>query len=244
MTASEIHEALSKSLGDAIRTDTAGGIIPDGVQYSKSLRDNYLDRAIQYILKEYFKMAQQPGTDDESAIIWGLFPTFTRNNTINIVQFQPNSEYLYPLPGSFVTSDIKSPLTIMDMSFVYIDGSGYITRSQVPVMQPGDYNEHVSRRFAGTHYSDSCATYYGSNSGLRVYISPNENSAVLPDHIECNYLPQPKDMKDHAWDEQVDFEEMYLGTVLSLATMYGINDRGDTNEQIMAQTIIPTITKL
>jgi hypothetical protein len=241
MTAAQLHMALASSLGDPIQ---AISMIPDGVQYSKLMRDDYLDRAINYVLKEYYQKSQQARADDESALIWGLFPTFTRNNTIAIVQYQPGAEYLYALPSGFVTPEGKPPLTIMDMSLVYVDGSGYITREQLPLVPPSEYNEKVSRRFSGTHYADNIATYYGADSGVRVYTSINVDPTVVPDHIECNYLPQPKAMVDHAWDEEVDFENMYLGTCISLAAMYGVTDRGEANEQIMGQTIIPIITKL
>jgi len=240
MTAAQIHTALASSLGDPIEAITD---IPDGVQYSKALRDDYLDRAINYLLKEYYQKAQAQDPDQESEIIWGLFPTFTRNNTIAIVQYQPGAEYLYPLPSSFVTVDHKPPLTIMDMSYVFIDGNGYITREQFPVLPPSTYNELASRRYGDSHYADTMATYYGSGSGVRIFTSKNVDAAVIPDHIELNYLPQPKSLRDHAWDEDVDFEDMYLGSVISMAALYGITDRGDTNEQIMGQTIIPIITK-
>lgn len=241
MTAKDIHIALASSLGDPIEVVSA---IPDGVQYSKSLRDNYLDRAINHVLSSYFKAAQQADTNDESALLWGLFPTFTRNNTIALVQFQPGAEYLYPLPTSFVVPDNKSPLTVMDLSYVYVDGSGFKTREQIPMVAPSLYNEIVSRRYSDTHYADTVATYYGKDSGLRIYTSKNVDVAVTPTEIELNYLPQPKSLADHAFDEAVDFEEMYLGTVVSIAGLYGVNDRGDGNEQIMGQTIIPIITKL
>lgn len=240
MTAAQAHIALAAALGDPIEVVTD---IPDGVQFSKQLRDSYLDRGIMKILHGFTTQVASQRADEAAGIIYGLFPTFTRNNTIQISGFVVDDEVMYSLPASFDTVEAKSPIMLLDMCYVYGGGGNPTVRAQIPIVGANTYNSLVSRRFVTNNYADTVGAYYGVGSGLRVYNSLNEDVTNPPDHIEVNYLPQPKSLVDHDPTDEVDFEQMYMDNVIAYATLMGLNDRGDTDAQIMAQIAIPTLTK-
>jgi len=248
----EVHRAIASSLTDPIEIGITGTTlderIPDGVQYSRKLRSNYMDRAINKILSTYVQQIHAARVDDEADMCFSLFPTFTSNNRVNAPAWNVDREVFYPLPSSFVTPDVGSPLLILDCSYVWVISSSPLEltqRQQIPVLAPNEYNELVSRRLKTTHYADSIATYYGAGSGIRVYNSINTDGAsTAPDYLELNYLPSPKPLEDHAWDDDVDFEAMYLGTAIQLAVIMGQIDAGGTNDQALAQSILPLIAKI
>lgn len=242
----EAHKALAAAINDPIEIDTTTGTIPDGVRYSRFLRSSYIDRGILHILSSHIKMAIGQRENQQGEIIYGLYPTFTRGNTITPAAYIPNAEFLYPLPTSFVTPEIDSPVYVMDVSYVYnVAGQpGFTTREEIPIVSTLSYNEIVSRRFSVTHFADTIATYYGSGSGLRIYNSRNIDTTVPPNNIEINYLPYPTPLEQLAWNAPVDYEHMYMSVALVRAAIYAANDSGEINEQIMAQSVLPLIAQI
>lgn len=243
MKAWQAHQALASAVGDPIEVDTVNGEIPDGVRYTKKARSLYIDRGINSILSTFIQHIQASRVDDKAMLVYQLFPTFTRNNTISISTLVSGDEVLYPLPVSFDTAESKAPLLILDCSYYYI-GTGIPikkTREQIPVMSPNQYNQTISRRFDEDFYADTIAVYYGAGNGFTVYNSKNMDSATVPDHLEMNYLPQPKELEDHAWDEEVDFEAMYVPRAIYQASLFALGDSGDINLQAMAQQLAPML---
>jgi len=242
----EAHKALAAAINDPIEIDFTTGTIPDGVRYSRFLRSSYIDRGILHILTGHVKSVLGARSDEQGSIIYGLYPTFTRGNSIVPASFIPNAEFLYPLPASFVTPEADAPVYIMDVSYIYdVPGNaGFTTRDQLAVVSTLDYNEIVSRRFSNTHFADNIATYYGAGSGLRIYNSRNIDTTVSPNRIEINYLPYPTPIEQLAWNAPVDFELMYMSVALVKASLYAANDSGEINEQIMAQSVLPMIGQI
>lgn len=246
----EVHKALAAAINDPIEIDITTGAIPDGVRYSRFLRSSYIDRAILHILSSHLKQAIGQNENDQGTIIYGLYPTFTRTNTIVPFAYTSNAEYTYPLPASFVTAENNAPVYVLDASYLYeippvVPGQPVTTtREQLPIVSTLNFNEIVSRKYHATHYADSIATYYGSSNGLRIYNSKNIDITNPPSKIEINYLPYPTPIEQLNWDDPVDFEHMYLSVALVKAALYAANDSGEINEQIMAQSVLPMIGQL
>lgn len=84
----ELHRDLSNAIGDPIRytSDNAvnGRVIPDGVRYSKALRDSYILRAAMEIQRQITEVIAALSHKQSVTILEALHPTNKRNNSYSI----------------------------------------------------------------------------------------------------------------------------------------------------------------
>jgi hypothetical protein len=129
----ELHTNLSYAIGDPIRytSDDAisGRVIPDGIRYSKQLRDNYIFRAGLEIQKQITEVIATLPHKMASAVIEGLHPTNKITTPIDPLGLLVNDDLSYGINKAFTidwslySSDLEStnrPMFLL--SAMYVSG--------------------------------------------------------------------------------------------------------------------------
>lgn len=203
MTVWEAHRDLSLSLGDDVGATST--FIPDGVRYTKLLRDSYLYRAMLETMKQLvspFVMAPKPTLTNaisrmlpylivvesdviySNGVIWNGLQSFTYNANKDVFLYL-NAVYRigtqsYPLP---IKSDLMAHQGLLN-------------------------SRNVQR-------PDPFAVANAWASPLTIYIDRE------PDELEVRYLAYPENPVNQMPTELLEIEERYYPMVIALATLYG-----------------------
>lgn len=203
MTVWEAHRDLSLSLGDDVGASST--LIPDGVRYTKLLRDSYLYRAMLETMKQLvtpFVNAPKPiltnaisrmlpylievETDVlySNGVIWNGLQSFTYN---------PNKDVFLYLNAVYRIGDLSYPLPI---------------KSDLMAFQGLLNSRNIQR-------PDPFAVANSWASPLTVYIDQE------PDQMEVRYLAYPENPVNQMPTERLEIEERYYPAVINLATLFG-----------------------
>ena len=239
MTIAQAHKELSAALQDVIEVN--GGVIPDGVRFSKDQRGALLDRAVYSTLSGILLQVLQLPNSERAEALLRLFPTFIRYKEITVSSYNADEHVVYDLPNDFTVTESNPPIAVINAEYNFTDG-----KEKLAIVPSSEYTGVTSRRFRNTHYSDTLCTYGSVVSGqgkFTIYNSLNVDTGNAPTTIILQILPYPASFRTAAYNANVDFEMMYWGSVIGKATLYGLYDSGDVPEVTLGQSLQQIIGK-
>jgi len=203
MTVWEAHRDLSLSLGDDVGASSTS--IPDGVRYTKLLRDSYLYRAMLEVMKQLvtpFVMAPKPTlTNAISRMFPYLIEVETDTLYDNGVTWNGLQSYTYN-----ANKDV----------FLYLNAVYRVGTQSYPLPIKSDLMAHQGLlNSRNVQRPDPFAVANAWAAPLTVYIDQ------LPDDMEVRYLAYPSNPVNQMPTERLEIEERYYTMMLALATLYG-----------------------
>jgi len=254
MKAWELHDSLARSIGDPlIKIDGSlylgDGIIPDGVRYTKAIRDQYLNRAMLMIQRDYLNKVAGLPRFKAAQILQRAFPSMTRTFRVNVegLGMQPgdmlyvysvaiSTRYIYPY-----NEQAKSDIFKADPNFV---DKGQV--KEIPI-----YEQSVAYKInlrGGTIRQDLCAFVTSNGNYEWVGLLGRElddmlSSTNLYEHtLEISYLPIAPRMENYNYDDEVEFEATYEPAIINRAILYAQFDSGEIGTPTQAVQLLEVLS--
>lgn len=231
MTILEIHQALSRSLGDSFTLSSNPTVIPDGVRYSTAQRNNYLYRAMLYILDEVFVAVQHLERKDANKALYKLIPNMITSHP-QIINFNSgtNDRISYLGLTSFNIAKILNANGTSNYT------SSTIATTYVPIHFIKDPLQISNHRL---NLRPDAYMYFDEVVGD--YAVVDENYELMDGTwaiIVC--IDYPSNPALLGMNNNFPFEERFVTKIIQLASMYAWQDSEDLeNASMLAQTIKP-----
>lgn len=224
------HNTLASRLGDTVyATDT---VIPDGVRFSKVLRDNYLYQAMISLYRDTLKELTGLPKVQREAILSRMFPNVTRETTITL---GGGTQIGNGITAHYVYEFALNYLYLMKSRLEADIGNGIIEEFPLPVRTIDESNKKVNSRIK--QRPDSFLQWYQNNAmqiegKLYHYGQDIQGSNVLLYGISLPIHPTTQ-----APTDELDIEELYIGSVISRAVYYALQDSQGEITTSLAQTL-------
>lgn len=217
----QAHLALSSMIGDPIEIGspvTSNTIIPDGVRYSRRLRDVYLYRAMLAIFDEVLQ--QTAGLDlIQADQIWAnVFPTYMVEDTFAGLATEETTLTL-----------TRKPVRIHNVYTAYASGrQGYTFRAAPSRLMLRRKNA-VNNSEHDPQYSLAAGTPAAITVNVPTGYVQQHGTAALsgPLAIKCLYTPVPTDPATQTADQFLDYEPIQLNRLVAKANLYARADSQD-----------------
>ncbi len=229
----QAHMALAESLGDPIIVSGSPSFIPNGVRYSKKLRNLYIYKAMLSHLRESITEAAKVPKPIADEYLHRIYPNFMEKQT-------------FPKPvtalGTLSLDKRSVHVYVVDLGSTTI---GNMNRMVFTERNPHSFQKSMSRH----HLVRSEPVYYtmkgSAGTDVIYYMSSDDFQAQSTianfNQMEVLYIPVPKDPEQASnGDEALDFEELHLEKVLNMATVYG---RIDDQDLADFQQFLPAMIK-
>lgn len=176
----KLHSNLARSLEDPMIKDNGeeyvqldaftNSPLPDGVRYSKELRDDYLFRACQGVLLQSIKAVAGMRRQEATHILTKMFPAMTRHYRVlfSALGVQPKDMlYIYAVRLVCPTKAYLGTLNKFHADPAHVDGPipDIVTR-EVPLVETSEFSNIVA---SGTLYNNdlvACSTAYTASDNL------------------------------------------------------------------------------
>ena len=228
----QAHMALAQSLGDPITPTGSPVVIPNGVRYSKALRDSYLYRAMLKVLANIVKQTAALPKSTQDEVLSRILPTYRREYS-DFKPLLPNYDY-------------ELDEQIVHMYSVVVHGLlGTDTR---PVVYTQKSSHGVATATSDLHGMIADPMYTLKMNAtmdkaiVSLYTDADTWERVLPNLLlhttTCSYIPVPKNPANQASEDMLDFEPTLYESVLTTALLLGRIDSQDfTDIQALAPLI-------
>lgn len=228
----QAHEQLARALGDPVNFAGSPPVITGGVRYSTDQRDRWLYRAMIDLQSEVLKQtAALPGVQ-KSAVLTGLFPNFRRQFSTAVITAisGTNDQVTLPERAAFIYSVQRhDPADTSIRPEVFSRG----THADVVNFQSARHAIRMDPRFT--------VLDVGGATVIDMYYDNAEATGVTTTRptVLVNYLPYPIDPSGQASNAPLDFEEHFMASVISRATIFGKIEDGDpADSQVLSQILM------
>lgn len=214
----EAHIALSRQIGDPISvTGSPPATIPDGVRYSRALRDIYLYRASLNIVQQVLTQAAQLPDRQAHEVIQRAFPNYiiednlgAVNNAIFEYNLTRRPAWVYSVHTNNYHQFQKSSLNRFNSyQNPYVDGNPDPMYVLVPGTAPLGNAPYAAGRIR-IAYPNGFLQASGANT------------------LFCAYLPTPLNPATQAVTDVLDMEPLYYETLLQAAAQMALSDSQET----------------
>lgn len=214
----EAHIALSRQIGDPISvTGSPPATIPDGVRYSRALRDIYLYRASLNIVQQVLTQAAQLPEKQAHEIIQRAFPNYiiednlgAVNNAIFEYNLTRRPAWVYSVHTNNYHQFQKSSLNRFNSyQNPYVDGRPDPMYVLVPGVAPVGIAPYANGRIR-IQYPNGFLQASGANA------------------LFCAYLPTPLNPATQAVTDVLDMEPLYYEALLQSAAQMALSDSQET----------------
>lgn len=220
MTIRDAHNRLSLSLGDSTNNALS---ITDGVRFTAQMRSDYLHRAMQSILQSAVASVAMMPRLQAVDILTKLFPSHTT--------------VLTQIVTSTWTNTIQFGATRLPLYIYSIRFDNTVSGISVPVPIKTPYQTNALLNSRNVQACDMFAVFHkGVNN-----FNPTPTQPVIELHKNGNqyssgtlsvyFLPEPVYPSTTTGIMNLDFDPIYDGKILSLATYYGLLDSQDFDGQ-------------
>lgn len=204
----EVHNALASRIGDTVEATNTS--VPDGVRYSKSLRDSYLYESMLTIYKDLFKSLMAQPKASREFVLAKLFPNVTRETILTLGGVTNYGSHEVSITATTYLYIIKARLE-MTVNNVLRQFPLPIRTVEEAAMKINDYV--VSR-------PSPFAVWFGGQLHVYNYFSTSiANATVKVYGIDLPIHPSTQSPTD-----DLDIEEVYLPTVLSYSVLKAMQD--------------------
>ncbi len=211
----EAHIALSRQIGDPISvTGSPPATIPDGVRYSRALRDIYLYRSALNIVQQVITQAAQLPDKAAHEIIARAFPNYIVEDNLGVINSNVTDEFNLTRRPAWVYSVHtgnnhqfqKSSLPRFNSyANPYVDGNPDPMYVLIPGVAPVGIAPYANGRIR-IKYPNGWRTDSGSSI------------------LYCAYLPTPLNPATQAVNDVLDMEPLYYETLLQAAAQMALSD--------------------
>ena len=213
----QAHLALAQMIGDPIAiSGSPVTVIPDGVRYSKNLRDIYLYRAMLGIINSAVEgLAAQPV--QVSDILTRMMPNFIIHESVNnlnaLVSDVSTGDYRWELQ--------RRPVAIIS---VFNDNSVQFRRESLPRFHNNVSNPYIQGYQDPTFTQFAASTAVGNESygkgNVILRFNGNYSNRWSGTVHHITYIPTPINPADQTPETPLDFEPMLFDKVLLQANTY------------------------
>lgn len=260
----ELHMALAGSIGDPV-SYIPTGITKDeqfegAVRYSAFMRDSYLKRAMSKIYSDVVMALTKHNGEVRAERLSTFFPTSTKLLFGNIIMGSPTPyvmvpdlfyayglmlrfKYFAPFLRGYMHGSI-GPTSTSDMH--YIGGINVpIVNSQELASKAGRHTVQSNEPLAHIIGYNQSVPNVGQGTFIH-FVSNNfttEMANMIANHgqqsvaYELTYLPQAPDTHTLAHDDEVMFEQSYIGEIIRYATYFALVDSEDMTQTEAAQLL-------
>jgi len=263
----ELHTNLSNAIGDPIRYTSndaiSGRVIPDGVRYSKQLRDNYIFRAGLEIQKQITEVIASLPHKIASAVIEGLHPTNKITNFYSIgggighdviADVNYGNNQVFTIDWSVLNSPESQSRPMFLLSAMYVKTANnrpYPLPVKTGIETQGllnSRNVQTPDDFCEVTYLMQSKTFLNSINGdfaspvIRCFMFGINDFRADIDGILLRYVPYAGDPAYMLPTDSYHFELTQLPKLLSLATLYALQDsQEDGIASAMAQATLQNL---
>lgn len=218
MTVAEAHIALAQMIGDPILV--VGSSIPDGVRYSKALRDIYLWRGMVHVIQMRFNALNGLPHEQVADQLALQFPTSIIEEEDVVTNIPQEGEYSLTRQAVFILGVGTHGRPGTDREVMYSWKSAHDFRA-------------ISRR-KSVIAPDPCYTTLDTPTGpkIRYYMNSQDFAAIGGASngiasLFVEFLPIPIRPAVQAYDDLMDFELTYMDEALAWADMAARYDAQD-----------------
>lgn len=222
----QAHLALAQSLGDPITPTGSPTSIPDGVRYSKKLRDSYLYRAMMKTLSSILTQIASLPKHQQDLVLRKVLPNFSRTYS-DFKPLTPQQEYdLGERAVHIYSVQVASTILPVDKRPVLYS---WKTNHQLAATTSSLHMVEPDPMFTTSMNADQTATI------VKLWTNADDWAVILPDplldSVLISYIPLPRDPSEAPdGDEPLDFEPLLLEKVISTAVLLARVDSQDFND--------------
>jgi hypothetical protein len=218
----QAHIALAQMIGDPIVVSGSPvTVIPDGVRYSRQLRDLYLYRAMLSIMDSIVQPALQAPDAEASAQLQRYLPNYVVEDIVPYATWSLNNELLLTRRPVYVHAVYFETTKI---TFIKQPANRFhAIQSANPYHDMGHdamYSVSSPQAVGGTES-------YGKGK-IKVEIPQFNNTT---DSIHALYIPTPIDPSTQTASDVLDFEPLLYDKVISVANSYAKADAQEAQGQ-------------
>lgn len=233
----EAHRDLSNSIGDSVYCDINTNPIPDGVRYSKELRDSYLYRAMLEINQQNLDLVKNVPNKVASILLDKLYSSLKTK-----VRFSLNGNTDFAItPHINPTGRLNHWDVFLDISLhtltpqiLYILDA-YITDTEENIYRlPIKYGIDGSSIANGFNAQNPnpflmIRSHRDNLNPSLEYMQIYDGTKLLDSNSFVNlyYIPTPKNPIDQNANEELYVDTMHINKMLSLAHFYSLIDSQD-----------------
>lgn len=261
----ELHTSLARSIGDPIiksdgtlysEQDALNDIpLLDGVRYTKSIRDDYLNRAMLHVQFDILKNLIPLPRNTITRLLQRLFTQMGQTYTTNInINGQPDNQiFIYNIllyskktfpynEGSPVFIDpMKTPTAVIDKEW---------NIRNLPIMDETSMANYVG---SNTNILPDLTAYITTRGGFEYFglagkeiehLKSLSDEAAKPEDVvklEISYFKRADDVSNLLPNDYVPFEEIMLPYVLNRAIMMSHVDSGEMGSVYQAIPFIESM---
>ena len=213
----ELHRDLSESIGDPVNADAF--VIPDGVRYNRSKRNDYLYRSMLTILNRVIEATVRLNKQARNKILKTILPNYISEIGITVSTLPvttPSGRTLYTWQSGL----FPYPLYVYILSVRYV---GALQSYPLPIKVGTEVEALMNDRYIQPHDA-FCEYLGGATQSLLIYDFLSELSGGS---ILVEYIPLPTHPSFLTPPDNVIFEPTLLPQVLSWATFLALSDSQD-----------------
>lgn len=221
MLVHEAHSALSNMLGDPVEMGPPPVLsIPDGVTFSKALRDMYLYRAMVSIIEETLKSVSGGARDVISSALQRTFPNYLVEDVIAAPFDQVDKDLTLSRTAAWVYA-VYGNLGGVRMPFIHETPATFVARSN-PAFSTANKHEPMWTYLPA---------FTSGASQIRVRVRSSFLSQYSGADLHVFMLPMPLKPSEQDPMDLLDFEPSQYDRVLARANQYGRIDSQDLGQQ-------------
>lgn len=223
MTRANAHRILAQEIGDPVLITGSPSVIPDGVRYSKALRDSYIYRSMIHFLHEAIALAAAKGQSRQARdqIMMSMYPTYQIADTLVTPTAQLQVQNLTKRVAYLYTPYIANPTFTRD----------YV----LPQRTPAEFFNRANTKH--TIKADPCCMIVTDPAGviskIHTYINDDDLADMATSGMTvfiARYIPVPADPSTQGTDDEIQYDETMMDAVLKRAAWYARSDSFDIND--------------
>lgn len=219
----EAHRALSASIGDTVTCTSA--VIPDGVRYTRAMRDSYLYRAMLKSMEQALQIIAGAPRQAAISIISKLFngmvlaanlPMSDNGGGSGLTNYSARLDLLARRPVFIMSALAKVANSGTNHDYV-----------PIPLRDYGAIASLVNSR--NIQRSDPFGAIYDHPTSPFIEVWADDVTLIHPYGLDITYLPYPSDPATQAFTDRLgNFQLSMMNTVIGLATLFAKIDDQET----------------
>lgn len=215
----EAHRALANSIGDTCNITITN--VPDGVRFSKSLRDSYLYRAMLKVYNEAMTFVSGMPHAQASMILERLFPNMCTWQTHYLI-----GEGTPELGGGH--PQYRNSAVIEAVQFILSARTKNRSDLTVPIPVKSGIEARALTNDRNIQKADSFVEiFYNPVNSYHEFLIWSPKFELQGDFAEFKILPYPRHPDTLAPGDRLDMEDGFGNKVISIATVFALIDSQD-----------------
>lgn len=219
-----LHKELAYSLGDPVIVEATSPSIPDGVRFSKDMRDMYLYRAMTTMYNNTLMSINGQKKEVQKEIIKRMYP-----NSILV----ENNSILGTSPDYYVELTYKALVILHATTYL----EGYTAPdNEVPLVINDNVLQNNGMVNASIVQKPHPFGIYSVSGDIGI-ISIKDRGDLLTSSPEVSiaYLPEPLYPGTQGLLDELMIDNIYTNQIIKMSTLYGMIDSQDVQDPSLYQ---------